>query len=394
MRIDEEDIEELLSGYPPVSADLLMGMTLGRDRWLDRMRDHYLANYIADGGSKVKVLVGGAGTGKTHLLCSVLQDAQTLGYQTVYLNATEYRLNDLPGLYRAIVKQLDMAQLVSGLCHQVAKKLGYGQYDDDAAILALLMDDQGLTRDLATHEIKRTIGLTLKEADFGASFRAFAYSVISNRLIVGNEDSVRVALKWLAGEKLERYQKQATMLYERLQKTNARYWLNSLIRLLHMAGMAGLVVAIDDLEVMTERSPETRRYRYTANAIKDTCELFRQIIDDGELLDRFLLLLAGRREMIDDDRRGFKSYEALWMRLQSGLLPIDRFNPLADIVDTDVHLVAQGKDFADQVQVRLGELFHESGMSLHPERSIPNMSEHTPLRAKVIETTLMVLEEG
>jgi hypothetical protein len=211
---------------------------------------------------------------------------------------------------------------------------------------------------------------------------------------VGNEDSVRVALKWLAGEKLERYQKQATMLYERLQKTNARYWLNSLIRLLHMAGMAGLVVAIDDLEVMTERSPETRRYRYTANAIKDTCELFRQIIDDGELLDRFLLLLAGRREMIDDDRRGFKSYEALWMRLQSGLLPIDRFNPLADIVDTDVHLVAQGKDFADQVQVRLGELFHESGMSLHPERSIPNMSEHTPLRAKVIETTLMVLEEG
>jgi hypothetical protein len=394
MRIVEEDIEELLSGYPPISPDLLLGMTLGRDRWLDRMRNHYLANYIADGGSKVKVLVGGAGTGKTHLLCSVLQDAQALGYQTVYLNATEYRLNDLPGLYRAIVKQLDTAQLVNGLCHQVAKKLGYGQYDEDASILALLMDDQGLTRDLATHEIKRAIGSTLKEADFGASFRAFAYSVISNRLIVGNEDSVRLALKWLAGEKLERYQKQATMLYERLQKTNARYWLNSLIRLLHMAGMAGLVVAIDDLEVMTERSPETRRYRYTANAIKDTCELFRQIIDDGELLDRFLLLLAGRREMIDDDRRGFKSYEALWMRLQSGLLPIDRFNPLADIVDTDVHLVAQGKDFADQVQVRLGELFHESGMSLHPERSMPDMGEHTPLRAKVIETTLMVLEEG
>jgi P-loop Domain of unknown function (DUF2791) len=394
MRIDEVDIEELLSGYPPVSPELLTGMTLGRDRWLDRMRDHYLANYIADGGSKVKVLVGGAGTGKTHLLCSVLQDAQTLGYQTVYLNATEYRLNDLPGLYRAIVKQLDTAQLVSGLCHQVAKKLGYGQYDDDASILALLMDDQGLTRDLATHEIKRTIGLTLKEADFGASFRAFAYSVISNRLVVGNEESVRLALKWLAGEKLERHQKQATMLYERLQKTNARYWLNSLIRLLHMAGMTGLVVAIDDLEVMTERSPETRRYRYTANAIKDTCELFRQIIDDGELLDRFLLLLAGRREMIDDDRRGFKSYEALWMRLQSGLLAIDRFNPLADIVDTDVHLVAQGREFADQVQIRLGELFHESGMLLHPERVLPDAGEHTLLRAKVIETTLMAMEEG
>ncbi|NJR39001.1 MAG: DUF2791 family P-loop domain-containing protein [Leptolyngbyaceae cyanobacterium CSU_1_4] len=394
MRIDELDIEALLSGEPPPHPDLLMEMTLGRDRWLNRLRDHYLANYIADGGSKVKVLVGGEGTGKTHLLQCALQDAQALGYQTVYLTALEYRLNDLPGLYRAIVKQLDTEKLVSGLCHQVAKKLGYGQYDNDDAMLSLLIEDQGLTRDLAVHEIKRTIGLTLRDADFGASFRAFAYSVISNRLIMGNEESIRVALKWLAGEKLERHQKQATLLFERLQKTNARYWLNSLIRLLHMAGMTGLVVAIDDLEVMTERSAETRRYRYTANAIKDTCELFRQIIDDGELLDHFLLLLAGRREMIEDDRRGFKSYEALWMRLQSGLLAIDQFNPLADIVDTDIHLVTQGRSFADQVQTRLGQLFQEAGLPLHPDRPMPELYEHSQLRAKVIATTLMALEEG
>ena len=169
---------------------------------------------------------------------------------------------------------------------------------------------------------------------------------------MGNEEHVKVALKRLAGEKLERHQKQSTMLYERLQKTNARYWLNSLIRLLHLAGMTGLVVAIDDLTTMTERHPETRRYRYTANGIKDTCELCRQIIDDAKLLDHFLLLLAGRREMIYDDRRGFKSCEALWMRLQSRLLPIDRFNPLADIVDTDVHLVAQRRTFPEQVQMK------------------------------------------
>jgi P-loop Domain of unknown function (DUF2791) len=393
MRIDELDIEALLSGQPPVHSDLLATMTQGRSLWLDHLRDHYLANYIADGGSKVKVLVGGAGTGKSHLLRCAVQDARILNYQTVQLSALEYRLNDLPGLYRAIVKQLDLGKLVKGLCHQVAKKLGYGQYDDDSNLLSLLIEDQGLTRDLAVHEIKRTIGLTLKDADFGASFRAFSYSVISSRLIMGNEDTIRLALKWLAGEKLERHQKQATLLFERLQKTNARYWLNSLIRLLHMAGMAGLVVAIDDLEVLTERHPETRRYRYTANAIKDTCELIRQIIDDVELLDHFMLLLAGRREMIDDDRRGFKSYEALWMRLQSGLLPIDRFNPLGDIVDTDIHFVAQGKGFADHIHDRLKHLFQEAGYAMH-ERDLPDLSDYSPLRAQVISTTLMALEAG
>ncbi|MGV0023804.1 BREX system ATP-binding domain-containing protein [Phormidesmis priestleyi] len=393
MQIDELDIETMLSGKPPVHEELLAAMTLGRDRWLNHLRDHYLANYIADGGSKVKVLVGGTGTGKTHLLRCVLQDAQTIGYQTVYLSAREYRLNDLTGFYRAIVQQLDKEQLVSGLCQLVIKKLGYGQYDDRDNILSILIEDQGLTRDLAVHEIRRAIGMTLRDVDFGSSFRAFAHHVISNRLVNGNEDSIRVGLRWLAGEKLERHQKQATLLYERLQKSNARYWLNSLIRLLHLAGMTGLVVAIDDLEVMTERHPETRRFKYTANAIKDTCELFRQIIDDVELLDHFLLLLAGRREMIDDDRRGFKSYEALWMRLQTGLLPIDRFNPLADIVDTDIHLVAQGKSFPDQVQARLRVLFEEAGYEVS-DREPPDLYEYSQLQAKVIETTLMALDEG
>lgn len=274
MQIDELDIEAMLSGQPPVNEKLLAALTLGRDRWLDRMRDHYLTNYIADGGSKVKVLVGGMGTGKTHLLRCVLQDARILDYQTVYLSAREYRLNDLIGLYRAIVKDLDKERLVSGLCQLVTKKLGYGQYDDRDNILSILIEDQGLTRDLAMHEIKRAIGITLRDVDFGSSFRAFAHHVISNRLISGNEESIRVALRWLAGDKLERHQKQATLLYERLQKSNARYWLNSLIRLLHLAGMTGLVVAIDDLETMTERHPETRRFKYSANAIKDTCELF------------------------------------------------------------------------------------------------------------------------
>jgi hypothetical protein len=393
MQVEDLDIEALLSGQPPLTTDLLEGMTLGRDRWLNQIQSHYLANYIADGGSKVKVLVGGEGTGKTHLLRCILQDAQALGYETISLSAREYRLNDLTSLYRAIIKQIDSEQLVRGLCCQVAKKLGYGQYDGTEHLLPLLYEDRGLTRDLAIYEIEKATGLVLKDVDLGASFRAFAYRVINSRLVYGNEEAIRLALKWLAGEKLETYQKKSTLLFERLQKSNSRYWLNSLLRLLKLAGLTGLVVAIDDLEVMTERNLESRRFLYTANAIKDTCELFRQIIDDVELLDHFFLLLAGKREMIEDDKRGFKSYEALWMRLQTGLLPVDRFNPLADIVDTDSHLVDQGKDFPDRVQTRLEQLLSQSGLELY-EREAPNLSDHSQLRARVIAVAFRVLEAG
>ena len=60
------DLQNLRQGIPPASVELLSAMTLGREHWLDRFKEHYLKNYIASGGSKVKVLIGREGTGKTH----------------------------------------------------------------------------------------------------------------------------------------------------------------------------------------------------------------------------------------------------------------------------------------------------------------------------------------
>lgn len=53
-------------------------MTLGSELWLERFQEYYLANYIASGGSKVKLLVGGEGSGKTHLFHCIQQNAKTL----------------------------------------------------------------------------------------------------------------------------------------------------------------------------------------------------------------------------------------------------------------------------------------------------------------------------
>jgi len=97
--------------------------------------------------------------------------------------------------------------------------------------------------------------------------------------------------------------------------------------------------------------------------------------------------------MIDDEKRGFKSYEALWMRLQTGLLPVEKFNPLADIVNTDVHLMANGRDFSDQVQARLTQLLRDSGLNLQ-EKEPPDLSEYTQLRAAVIHVAIMALAAG
>jgi len=149
--IAPEEIDLLRRGQPPSNAELLQAMTLGRKLWLDYLQDHYLAGYIERGGSKVKVLVGSAGTGKTHLLHSALLDGSAQGYATVYLSARKFKLNDLPGFYQGIVAQLDLEQLVHGLCIRVVEQMGYDQslYETNRHFVSTLYDEEGLPRDLA-----------------------------------------------------------------------------------------------------------------------------------------------------------------------------------------------------------------------------------------------------
>ncbi|GAB4210307.1 MAG: hypothetical protein OHK0012_00240 [Synechococcales cyanobacterium] len=392
LAVVDTDIQRLQLGIPPEHADFLQAMTLGRAYWLDYVRDYYLNGYILAGGSKVKVLVGAAGSGKTHLLRSVQVDATHMGYSTVYLSGYDMALNDLVGFYRTVVAGLDLDALVHGLAAGVIRHMGYApeEIGVQPTFVQTLYEQERLTRELAERAINKAIGTLVAGVDLGSSFRTFVHEVVRNRLILGQEEAIALALSWLRGDKLERKQKQALGLYERLQPSNARYWLNALVHLLRLAGIPGLVVLLDDGQAIAGRKPDSHRYRYSPQAAKDICEFFRQLIDDGEWLEHMLVLVAGRPEMIEDEKRGFKSYDALWMRLQTGLLSAD-FNPLADVLNTERHVQAQGEDFPEQVQHHLRSLLQAAGLTLG-YHGLPTIQHDYPLRARVKEVAALVEE--
>ncbi len=390
MNVSEQDIENLRSGAPPASPDLLTGMTEGRDDWLDRFQEYYLYNFIKRGhGSKVKVLVGSEGTGKTHLLRCVKQDAQAMGYAAVYLSMRDidYKLNNLPVLYQRIVEQIDQEALVRGLCRRVAEQLGYDEheYDGSDRLLPLLVEKEGWTDRDARREIRTSIGRYFHSLYVGPAFVTFCFLITEARMVNGQDERLEIALNWLSGGKLSLADKKSCYLFEALQKSNARAWLNSLIQVLNAAGMTGLAVLIDDIEEITSKVSCTGRHLYTSNAVKDVCELFRQLIDDTDLMDGFVLILAGRREIIEDMKRGFKSYEALWMRLDPTLVREQRFNPYCDIVDIDLLYETKREVFPKQVATRLSQLLQEAGFRRHFQ-DLPDLSGHSELRARVMET--------
>jgi len=392
------DLALLRKGQPPLDEALLEEMTIGRELWLDPVREHYLGNYIRKGGSKVKVLVGNEGSGKTHLLRCAAEDARKLDYLTVWLSARDasWKLSDVVSLYKAVAAQVDREELLRGICRRVAAKLGYDedQYDGSASILPLLVEQEGLPRDIAQRELRQAAMQAFRDSDLSPPFYTLAYTLVAKRMGPEQPPAVLQACwKWLLGEKLEPAEKRAARLYDRLMKSSARVWLYSLIRLLRLSGKAGIVVLLDDLEAITQRDPETGRFRYTPRAAKDIFELIRQLIDDVELLQNFLLVLSGRPEVVEDERRGFKSYEALWMRLQSGLVPTPHFNPWADMVNVDAHSAAAGGEgFAEAVAKRLQEALRSRGIERrYRDVSLPPTT--SPVRQRVMEVALMTEAE-
>ena len=345
MSIGISDLHLLSEGKPPETEEVLKLMTLGRKSWLDYIRERYLQNYIAKGGSKIKVLVGEKGAGKTHLVRAVLADAKDLGYQTAYLSAYKCRLSDLPTLYQEVAKQVVGEHLVRGLCLQIAKQIDETTEYDGSSVFSSYIYDKFPTPKMADDKVQEKIAQFFRNTDLSSSFKAFGYRVANNRMVNQSTENIEIACDWLKGLPADREvskHRKGLSLYGKLNRTNARDWLNSLVLLCKLAGYKGLVIGIDDLEAIMEKA-NTGRYIYSKNQALDTCELVRQLIDDTEVLSGCLFLLSGRRDIIEDNNRSFRSYNALWARLQIGLADYSKFNPFADLVDVDKHLAAEDR---------------------------------------------------
>lgn len=390
MNITVEDIKLLSKGLPPKSNDLLREMTVGREYWLDRFKRHYLENYILNGGSKVKVLVGEAGTGKSHLVRSVLHDAQLLNYETIYLSAQECKLNDLVSLYKKVVESIDIDCLIQGICCLIAEEFGVSEAElENNHLIMHAIVSQFPSSGFAKRKIREKAVALTEMYDLKTSFRTFVCQVVASSIIEYNTEMIEIISKWLRGDALDAKERSKSCLFEKLQKRNARDWLNSLIQLIRLSGKNGLVIAFDDMEFLTQKSQKDgrRAFNFTKNAVYNIFELFRQLIDDTELLGHCLFLLSGRNELIEDRDRGFRAYDALWIRLQTGLIDSPKFNPFADLVDIDKHYaLGTENNVSRDIYLKLTNLFSNSQVAIDKmQLDEPEVSYSSDLQQSVVD---------
>ena len=338
MLASTNDRDLLYLARPPENPELLDWLTVGVDVWESFAIREYLDKYIANGGSQLKLIIGRPGSGKTHLLHRIQRAAHDRGYVVAAFSASSVRLQRIDDLYRAIVEHVDLEELTRRLAHRVIQEMGYNPEEVPAdQTFADWAVEQGHMREVVSRDIESKLGRFFKqrqmETNLCLAYVQLAAAYLGVRQLA--QEDRKVLYRWIRGERLKVVELRPLLISRSIDRYNARDMLDSLSRLARELGFKGLVVSIDGMEALTDRDPETGRWKYTKNALNDVYQSLREFVDSMPSLTSVFMVLAGRRELLDDLSRGILSYEALWLRLQHEVVVPERFNRFGQIIDLD-----------------------------------------------------------
>lgn len=332
-------INQLRTGQAPDHRGLLQEITRGLDSLSDFWEKIYLKQYIPAGGSKIKFVTGHPGSGKTHFAGWIRMKAEADGYGTVSFSAKEVWLHDFREIYLNIIRQMDMEQILRSCADGIIRKMGYDPADIPEGkqfvdLLAERGENDAMTKKALRDLLRQTFTRNPRlDNTFAQACSLLTGGILGHPVL---EKAHRQTLEaWLNGDKtLKAAQMRAAGLTPaQVTKYNARHLLRSLCEVIRMSGMQGLVVEIDDLEILLNRGAG-EAMRYTKTRRDDAYESIRQLIDDIDSMRYVMFVLCFDRELMDNENAGMKSYQALWLRIQNEVVST-RFNRFADILDMD-----------------------------------------------------------
>jgi len=285
-----EIIHALKNGSPPAPR-LARFLHVGYKRWLDGM-DWYLEAAAADELSAVRFIVGDYGSGKTHFLRVTAQMAydRSFAVSEVTLDK-DVRLDRFELVWRKILENLSVAS-ADGVESGVESILRHW-------CQSVAFEDR-VTEELAA--LDNLVGL---DPDFRQALRGFLHEW----MIYGAGSSVLTSyLQWLKGDPIR-----PPGVRTRIDRASARAMLRSLVIFLRHLGYNGLVLFLDELELVLNQNRAVRDRSY---------EILRQFIDDVDSIPSMIILCSLTKQVIRDNSKGIPSYPALYQRI-GGMLGFD-----------------------------------------------------------------------
>lgn len=333
-------IEGLRKGIVP--TEYVSFFTVGRQNWLKFVEED-LDYFIANGGGKVRFINGDYGDGKTHFMSVIQQLALQKNFASSFVVLTrDVPIHKFEVVYQQIVAQLrgnfEGIGIRSAIKCWVNKQKMSGE--DPEALSTSLREVPGMSFDFAN----ALIGL-LQVTDLPSSEEE-------------GDDSEEILYQWFEGKKVAKKDLKKFHVFELLNKTNSKQFLQSLIVFLKMTQHKGLVLFLDELETVLAQGASIRNAAY---------ENVRLIMDNTEHTQYLQLFFSLIPDVLLSEK-GFKSYDALWSRVRT-VGDSDELNYRSTLVD--LHKTPLKRQELIDLGIFLRKI-HEISYRWSAEQSVPN----------------------
>ena len=284
-------IEGLRKGIVP--TEYVSFFTVGRQNWLKFVEED-LDCFIANGGGKVRFINGDYGDGKTHFMSVIQQLALQKNFASSFVVLTrEVPIHKFEVVYQEIVSQLrgnfKGTGIRSLIKHWINEQKTKEEDLDIEALSASLREIPGMGLDFAN----ALIGL-LRVRPSPSSEEE-------------NDDPDEILYQWFEGKKVTKKDLKKFHVFELLNKTNSKQFLQSLIAFLKMTNHRGLILFLDELETVLAQGASIR------NAAYENIRLLMDNTEHAQYLQLFFSLIPD----VLLSEKGFKSYDALWSRVRT-----------------------------------------------------------------------------
>jgi hypothetical protein len=307
-------------------------------QWLEVFEREYLASFVPEGGAVVKVLVAQPEPA-LEVVAALREVGRRNGLITAHVNQAVQRINHMDRLFNDVAKQTNWRDLASDCMRRQLAASGYRLPEGEPLIDGVAsingIDDVGQVRITVQQVVSNTVIRDYAMArDFRVAMGHMCRAVVERDDLLC--DTANRIVDWLKGDLKTISALRSAMIFERINRYNARSMLASLGEWARLAGHAGLLVTVDVSRFAAGRSmaaPDGTEMRApTLAAVMDTYELMRQCIDDTDELSGIAVCFIAGPEFVQDDRRGMRAYPALEQRLTDDVRDRRRGNPHAPMV--------------------------------------------------------------
>ena len=328
-------VARVRSGNAPAHKSIVEDLTVGIDFLTDFWEDNYLRDYIPGGGNRIQFLTGRKGSGKTHFIEYFL--SKSGNYKKVSFSAKKVWIHDFKEIFFEVLKQCDLEAILSECCKTIVKNLGFTDAQYEGSFVQFLttsgFNDPITKREIRLQLHEMFMNNPLMDNNFALACALLAGGQLGHPLL--EDPGRRALLGWLFGSKEVKLSTLRTLGLSpvRIAKHNARHMLRSLVEVIKLAGYDGLIVCVDDLEILVSKD-SLEEIKYTKLKRDEVYESIRELVDEIDTLRNVFFLFSFDRKLIDDNVAGMKSYQALWLRIQNEVQG-NRLNRFSNMIDLD-----------------------------------------------------------